>query len=212
MKRIAFRHLITVLALALLFAGNIDAKKKKTTSGVPAGLTGEARECYMKASKGDEGAQLLLAYFYQKGENAPRDLNKAIQWYKKAAEKGNVIAQYNLGDIYDSKKDFTTAASWYEMAANQGDAASQLSLGNCYFNGEGKPQDDGKAIYWFTKASQQGLAAAQRCMGICYDEGRGVQQDREKAVEWYRKAANQGDAAAHSTAQPGTVLLQWRGR
>ena len=162
MKRIAFRHLITVLALALLFAGNIDAKKKKTTSGVPAGLTGEARECYMKASKGDEGAQLLLAYFYQKGENAPRDLNKAIQWYKKAAEKGNVIAQYNLGDIYDSKKDFTTAASWYEMAANQGDAAAQLNLGLSYYSGEGVEKNLNKALEWFEKAAKQGDKDALR--------------------------------------------------
>jgi len=200
MKRIVFKQLLVLLAIALLGAVNVDAKKKKTNTTIPAGLTGQARELYTKAVKGDEKAQMLLAYSYQEGENAPKDQQKAIYWYTKAAEKGNVIAQYNLGDIYDSgngvNQDFVKAAYWFRKAADQGDAMAQCSLGNCYFNGDGMQVDYNQAAYWFRKAAMQGNAVGQRCLGICYDEGKGLPQDYELAIEWYEKAAAQGDAVA----------------
>ena len=101
MKRIVFKQFLSILVLSLIFAGNVEAKKKTSTK-IPADLTGKTREYYIQAIKGDDKAQLMLAHSYQEGEGAPKDMSKAIHWYTKAAQQGNVIAQYNLGDIYDS--------------------------------------------------------------------------------------------------------------
>lgn len=200
MKRIAFKQLFLLLAMALVFSANVDAKKKKT-SNIPSNLTGKVREIYNAAQKGDADAQLELGFYYQEGEEgAPKDQQKAIYWYKKAAENGNVIAQFNMGEIYDSgngvKQDFAKAASWYLKAAKQGDALAQCAVGNCYFHNQGFALDYNQAAYWFRKSAMQGNAVGQRCLGICYDEGKGVSKDVKIAIEWYEKAAAQGDAVA----------------
>ena len=36
-----------------------------------------------------------------KKERQSQDFKKAVKWYKMAAEQGNDVAQYNLGNMYD---------------------------------------------------------------------------------------------------------------
>ncbi len=49
---------------------------------------------------------------------------RAVHWFRKAAEKGDTDAQYNLGFCYDNgkgvAKDQTEAVKWYRKAAKQG--------------------------------------------------------------------------------------------
>ena len=63
---------------------------------------------------------------------------KAFEGAKAKAEKGDVDAQYNLGNYYREgigvARDFPKAVSWYRKAAELGDARAQYSLGNCYIN------------------------------------------------------------------------------
>ena len=125
---------------------------------------------------------------------------EAARWYRKAAEQGNVAAQYYLGVCYASgqgvPQDYAEAVKWYRKAAEQGYAKAQYNLGVCYDNGQGVPQDYAEAVKWYRKAAEQGLALAQYNLGICYDNGQGVPQDYAEATKWYRKAAEQGVAAA----------------
>ncbi len=48
---------------------------------------------------------------------------KALQWYRKAAEQGEVTAQYNLGVMYDNgqgvPQDYAQAHMWYNLAASR---------------------------------------------------------------------------------------------
>ncbi|MDY6371037.1 MAG: tetratricopeptide repeat protein [Bacteroidales bacterium] len=117
--------------------------------------------------------------------------------YRAAAERGDKVAQYNLGICYDMAYDYKQAVYWYTKAANQGYAEAQFILGVCYDNGDGVAEDDKQAVYWFTKAANQRHAWAQFYLGFCYFRGEGVAQDYKQAVYWYTKAANQG----HATAQ-----------
>ena len=52
--------------------------------------------------------------------------------YEKAAYKGSVIAQYNLGIFYEKgygvSKDLTKAIEWYTKAANQGNKEAQDAI------------------------------------------------------------------------------------
>ena len=116
--------------------------------------------------------------------------------YRAAAERGDKVAQYNLGICYYVAYDYKQAVYWYTKAANQGHAEAQFNLGVCYDNGEGVAQDKKQAVYWYTKAANQGFAAAQNNLGNSYYNGEGVAKDYKQAVYWYTKAANQGDAAA----------------
>jgi uncharacterized protein YdaT len=113
------------------------------------------------------------------------------------AEKGDALAQYNLGRSYADgegvPKDAVEAVKWYRKAAEQGDADGQYGVGFAYASGEGVPKDYVEAAKWFHKAAEQGNSYSQVMLGHAYAEGEGVPKDAVEAAKWYRKAAEQGD-------------------
>jgi TPR repeat protein len=123
-----------------------------------------------------------------------------IPIFRRAAEKGNAFAQWNLGIRYETgigvEKDPREAAKWYRKAAEKGYAKAQFSLGVCYAYGKGVDRDEREAVKWLRKAAEQGYAPAQYHLGKCYSNGVGVEQDRSEAVKWWRKAADQGFSGA----------------
>ena len=123
-----------------------------------------------------------------------------FEGYKARAERGDPVAQFNLGVCYDNgegvAKDQVEAVKWFRKAADQGLAEAQGNLGVCYRNGKGVAKDQVEAVKWFRKAADQGLAEAQGNLGFCYDNGKGVAKDQVEAVKWFRKAADQGLAVA----------------
>jgi len=108
------RILRMVLAAFALAATN-SAEKPRQQAG-PANSR-EAEEDYRRAV----GAA--------NGDGVPQDYATAARYYRKAAERGYVPAQYGLACLYENglgvKKDFEQAAVWYRKAAEQGDAESQ---------------------------------------------------------------------------------------
>lgn len=70
---------------------------------------------------------------------------------KKAAEMGDVSAQYSLG-LISNKDDKSESAKWFRMAAEQGQRRSQLFLGIKYRDGEGVPKDLVSAYMWISMA------------------------------------------------------------
>ena len=129
-----------------------------------------------------------------------KDPEKAEKLWRKAAELGGALAQYNLGEYFawglGVPLDYTEAARWYRKAADQGFAGAQYKLGVMYQNGRGVPLDFAEAMKWHRKAADQGDASAQVNLGVMYKQGLGVSQDYAGALKWYRKAADQGDATA----------------
>ena len=128
------------------------------------------------------------------------DWPHTIKWLRRAAERGHVQAQYNLGrfckDGDGVAKDATQAVAWFRRAADQGHSRSQFELGYLYSNGEGVAKDATQAVAWFGRAAEQGHATAQSNLGLMYRKGEGVAKDATQAVAWYRRAAEQGDANA----------------
>ena len=120
----------------------------------------------------------------------------------KEAEKGNVIAQFNMAFFYAKgigvEKDEKQAVYWYQKAATLGHCSSQYHLSNYYWNGIGAPKDGKQAIIWCQKAAKQGHNTAQYNLGNCYHYGIGVEKDAKQAVHWYKKAAEQGNANAQT--------------
>ncbi len=131
---------------------------------------------------------------------ASKDYPSAVTAFRKAAEQGIALAQYNLGIMYDKglgvKQDYQQAVSWYHKAAEQGVGIAHYNLGVMYDKGLGVKQDYQQAVFWYRKAAEQGIALAQYNLGIMYDNGLGVEQDYQQAVLWYHKAAEQGISPA----------------
>ena len=57
---------------------------------------------------------------YQKGRGVEKDIEKAIEYYKKGMEHGDVQCAHNLGSIYLDRKDLTEAYNCYRIGANKG--------------------------------------------------------------------------------------------
>ena len=90
----------------------------------------------------------------------PQDYTEALKWFHKAAEQGDVNAQYNLGQMYDKglgiPQDYTEAIKWYRKVAEQGDADAQHTLGIMYRFGRGVARDYVQAYAWIYTASLGG--------------------------------------------------------
>jgi len=127
----------------------------------------------------------------------------ALEQLRALAGRGDVIAEFNLGAIYQDgdgvQKNLGAAFQWYSKAAVQGYADAQYNLGWMYDAGEGTSTDVAQAVGWYRKAAEQGNADAQFSLAVMYEEGRGVVKDVNLAVQWYRKAAEQGDASAQKS-------------
>lgn len=145
-------------------------------------------------------AQVRLGVAYATGDGVTANETEAVQWFRKAAEKGDAAGEYSLGEMYLTGRgvdtDLAEAATWMRRAAEHGDARGQSNLAVLYAQGQGVPQDDKEAAKWMRKAADQDLAAGQFGLGSMYAHGTGVPQSATEAVKWYRKAANQGDPAA----------------
>ena len=149
-----------------------------------------------RAVDGDADAQCGLGRQYEFALGVPQDNKQAVFWLNKSAEQGNIIAQVELGVVFDKMQDYAQALIWYRKAAEQGNARAEFNLGLAYQDGESVPKDMTQAIAWYRKAADQGDAIAQSQLGVAYEQGTGVPQDYLQAADWYRKAAEQGLAEA----------------
>lgn len=135
-----------------------------------------------KAKAGDPVAEFQIGIRFMIGSGVQQDTREAMIEFQKAAEKGNIEAQYLLGQIYDDgglgkvipgpdgsytdgrevdfhpvPQNLGLAAKWYRMAAEQGYAAAQNHLGSMYLDGRGVPQDYAEAYFWLSLASAKGF-------------------------------------------------------
>ena len=135
---------------------------------------------------------------YQKGNYA-----KAIELLRPLAAKGDAVAQFNLGLMYENGKgvtqDYKEAVKWYRLSAKHEHTGAQYNLGLMYDNGEGVTQDYKEAVKWYRLAAEQGYASAQYGLGVMYGMGKGVTQDYVRARMWFNLAASKGDKNAKET-------------
>lgn len=166
-------RMLAAVAISFAVAGGVDA------ASVP-------DERY------DEGDQL-----YQRGH-----YEKAMEWWKGAADKGSANAQYRLGAVYNDgvardkdiivTPDFKEAAKWLSLAAESGDERAQFDLGTLYDNGLGVKESKEEAARWFLAGAERGQVACQYNIAVMYEEGVGVPKDPVEAYKWYYLAAQQG--------------------
>ena len=78
----------------------------------------------------------------------------------KAAQQGNIEAQYNIGNMYFNgmgiEKNYEEAFSWMEKAALQGHTPAMTGLGICYYYGYGVKRSKDTGRSWVNKAAIMG--------------------------------------------------------
>lgn len=170
--------------------------------GVPKNVIKALELLESAAGSGLKEAQFSLAECYEHVwcGVVSKDMAKAVEWYTKVAEQGDIRAQIKVGDLYEAGddgvvKNMEKAVAWYTRAAEQeeGDGEAAVKVANCYVEGgNGVVKSTAMAAKWYHKAAEKGHPFGQCYLGICYITGEGVVQDEVKAVSLYRKSAEQG--------------------
>ena len=97
---------------------------------------------------------------YDLGEGVSKDKQKAVAWYRLAAEQGYALSQYTLGVIYEKGDEVAQepkeAFEWYREAAQQGFAQAQNNLGSMYEHGLGVRNDNVLAHMWYNLSAANG--------------------------------------------------------
>jgi enhanced entry protein EnhC len=163
-------------------AQNSDPEKMQKAKEIYSGL----------AEKGDQYAQLKLAYMFDNGLGSAPDPVAAQRWYTASAEQGNVLSQYLLGQFYQVGKigqpDYNLAKEWYQKAADQLPAAS-VALGFIY---ETVDDNYAQAINAYEQAANKGNVLGEYNLALMYEYGKGVSVDYHRAKALFSDAADKG--------------------
>ncbi len=115
-------------------------------------------------------AMLLLHHDWTGAHENESDLTQNVKIMRPLADKGNPLAQYNLGVLYDSgsgvKRDYLEAAKWYRRSAEQGTPLAQYRLALLYAEGKGVKQNFSRAHMWSSLSAAQGNADARKQLDL----------------------------------------------
>jgi TPR repeat protein len=159
----------------------------------------------------DVKSMTLLGQLYANGFGVAQDDNKADEWYRLAAERGDreaifALAMFRLGGRAGPANRQESAAL-LERAAKLGHVAAQYDLGLLYLAGEVFPQDFARAADLLRSAAEAGSPEAQYALATFYKEGRGVAKDVNEAARWLSAAA----AADNTDAQVEFAIALFNG-
>lgn len=94
-----------------------------------------ARQLTERAARaGNRIAMHDLGLYYAEGRGGiERNMDTALSWFEKAAERGVVDSQYNLGVLFESSPEIprnpVSSFVWYSVAASQGDQLAANRVG-----------------------------------------------------------------------------------
>ncbi len=109
------------------------------------------------ADSDDRDALFYLGVMYMEGKGVLKDSAKALNYWKKAIEKGSTEAMYSVGEYYYTLKNYTEALPYFKTAASLGHAASMYILSVFYDYGlGGLPHDPSQARAWENRALANG--------------------------------------------------------
>ncbi len=113
------------------------------------------------ANEGDAEAMKYVGQMYERGVGTEKDAEKAIAYYKMAAENGCIDALICLGEHYWyangglTEENIRTGMEYFLEAAERGNAEGMWNLGLAYLNLEAV-KDSELALQWFDRAIEAG--------------------------------------------------------
>lgn len=176
----------------------------------------DAANLYKKIQNKMPEASYQLGLLYKLGVQTDPpmpDCFRAESHFRRAANKGHIMAAYELGMLYynpplgDFEKDFEQAVKYFKVAADSGVAEAQYKLGWMYRFGLGCDIDIENSIKYELMAANQGHTGGYGQLAYLYQIEGFV--NYQKAFKYAKLAADAG--YAHGAFMCGNFLFLGRG-
>ena len=175
----------------------------------------KAKGLFLRADALDNGnSQFELAHLYEYGKGVEKNIDKALEYYKKAAKHGDADAKYKI-DLLEGKPsknrrnfnfekaldytygytvevDYDKAIEYYKIGAKNNHGTSIYNIG-FLLEHTSKTKKNKEASQYFLQSAELGNTYGQTVMANKYLFGWGVEIDKEKSVYWEEQAAKQGN-------------------
>lgn len=159
----------------------------------------QAEEAYRKAAElGFAESQNALGILYISNKVKAASPERAVFWYKLAAQGGNKAAMRNLAAMYRDgvgvTADSAKADEYLQMAAKAGDTTSLTALINEYAQLDQTDRQVRQTLFDLTQAgAEAGDAALQNQLGLYYLRGFWADINTGEAHKWFKAAHDNGN-------------------
>lgn len=124
--------------------------------------SGAVKSWAKPAAAGDPDAMFNMGQAYRLGRGVQQNHQLALEYYRRAAEKGHLGAIANLGIVLFQDGKRTEALSYLRRAADAGEMRAAYVLGVATFSGEGAPRNPTLGYAYVLRARDAGLEQASR--------------------------------------------------
>lgn len=136
-----------------------------------------------------------------------KDYDRALELFSKEADKGNILAKYEIADLYRRNLCQGHNFEIYREALNgfleieprtRQKAYVHYRIGRMFYDGYGTDIDYEKAFKWLKKAADEGNHLSEFIVGKMLCNGTGTGRDTEAGTEYLTRAANSGNEYAQN--------------
>ncbi|MCA1494956.1 sel1 repeat family protein [Ensifer sp. NBAIM29] len=196
-------------------AKHLKGEKPNPLDPVTEGYNGDFRSLYSQAAElGYAAAQFDLGSLYLDGVTMPKDPERAVYWFEKAAKQNLPQAQYALAQLYrsgtDVPKDMAKAFNWMREAADAGLPEAKQALGKHAATPSADEADGQRAgqpapalarsLDMLVNKAESGDAEAQFLLALYLQHSKpmleGGEVDYAKVIDLYNRAVAQGHVGA----------------
>lgn len=146
-----------------------------------------------------------------------KDYDRALELFSKEADKGNILAKYEIADLYRRNLCQGHIFEIYREALNgfleieprtRQKAYVHYRIGRMFYDGYGTDIDYEKAFKWLKKAADEGNHLSEFVVGKMLCNGTGTERDTEAGTEYLTRAANSGNEYAQNYLDSRTFWEQ----
>src|SRR5262245_1150397 len=94
-------------------------------------------ELHNLADRGSVMSMVYIAHAIRNGIGTRMDLPQAEAWYRRAADRGSLLALYEVGRIYLEMENYPKAVETFSKGVTKNHAPSMHMLGLMYLEGNG---------------------------------------------------------------------------
>src|SRR3990167_2513064 len=123
------------------------------------------------ARAGDVQCQIYVGWMLHEGQGVPRDKERALGWFERAATLGSKEGAFYCGRSAFGRNDHTQGLRWFHQAATQEYGPALLWLGLAHVRGLGVAVDRPKGIRYLERAAATGNFFARRELALMMIRG-----------------------------------------
>lgn len=136
-----------------------------------------------------------------------KDYDRALELFSKEADKGNILAKYEIADLCRRNLCQGNAFDIYREALNgfleieprtRQKAYVHYRIGRMFYDGYGTDIDYEEAFKWLKKAADEGNHLSEFVVGKMLCNGLGTERDTAAGTEYLTRAANSGNEYAQN--------------